>query len=301
MGKFAEMAKQALDAWEEKLQKQEARLHNYVPSTEEETRRKAVELLNKLRAGSYGFGHALRSLQQAKGPEPLLDDPTPGVPGREVVVDLPATKEGWYDPRLRSKEAGLLSVVTDPLNETVEDTLTELKNKADTQKDKLTRVTSDPSTLPWFLPAAAMTVPSSTMQGYRAADTEQRARIQAVLQQRVDAAKKDFEQALHEEYAARRKVASAGELIDGLAQFHVKRAEGEANQALGLYLALASLLASGSHMVAEEWVKKRDPRQQYASAVKELIKNRMRTSPPPIQVATEPMAAPKPEALAEVA
>jgi hypothetical protein len=83
------------------------------------------------------------------------------------------------------------------------------------------------------------------------------------------------------------KVASAGELLDGLAKRHVKSAEGELGQAAGLYLALAALLGGTSHVAVKDWWEKRDPQRQKLDAMREAIKKRIRGSPPPVLVAPE--------------
>jgi hypothetical protein len=290
MGEFARLAKAAAAerTWEEKLQEQQKRLGEFIPSSEQEATSKALANIAKFREDAFrmGYGARLRKHMES-GTESLLEDPTLGVPGREVVIDLPATKRGWYDPRLRSKEAGILSPLIDPAVETAEDLYTGARNKAEEKLERLTRTTSDPTTLPWYAPHMALSAPTYAIEGYRQAEKDRQAQLLAALEKRVESSRKEFDKALKEEYTLSRKQASAGEVVDLLARFHVKRAEGGLNQALGYYLALAALAAKGTHMATKDWVESRDPRHQYASALKELVKERMRQNPPPIQVATE--------------
>jgi hypothetical protein len=300
MGMFAKLAAPVANGWEEKLKAQEQRLHSIVPSTEEETRAKALETIKKVRDTAYAFGYAMRMKQQAKGTQKLLADPTAGVPGREVLVDLPASELASLPP----KAAGFLSdLVTKPVVEFGEDAWQTLRDYVDKRKDKLMRVTDDPTTLPWFIPGVTSTLRRSTMQGYQDADSVRRKAEDEAASAKMEAAKREFESALRAEYdlAKRQKAASAGELIDGLGQLIVKAADGELNQILGAYLALGELAQAGTHNVVEDWMKKRDPQQQYAAAMKELLKRRMRENPPPIQIAShiydrpaETVEAPKP-------
>ena len=284
--------KKADDApWEQKLQEQVGRLRQHVPTTEEETTAKALKIIKSLSEGSYNVGQAMRARQHAEGIEELLHDPTPGMPGREMMINLPATKFGWYEPRLRSKEAHIFSPVTDPIRYAVQDLQTDAVNKLEEEKDKLTKVTSSPGTLPWFYPTAALTVPNQFVAGFRGADKQLSQSMNTQMDEKVEQARREFETALHDEYVSSRPVKTAGELIDGLAQYHVKQADGEANQALGLYLALAGLLGQGSYLAAKDWAEKREPKQQYLASMREAIKSRLRANPPSVLVANDPIKA----------
>ena len=297
MGAFAKtvgrMAKQADDLapWEQKLQEQVSRLRQHVPTSEDEATAKALKTIQSLRDFSYNLGQSMRSKQHAEGIEELLHDPTPGMPGREVMIDLPATKQGWFEPRLRSKEAGILSPITVPIHHAMQDFSVGAANELEEQKDKLTRVTTNPGTLPWFYPTAALTVPNQFVAGFRGADKALSQSLNKQMDEKVEQARREFESALHDEYVNSRPEKTAGALIDGLAQAHVKKAEGEANQALGLYLALAGLLGQGSYLAAKDWTEKREPKQQYLASMREAIKARLRANPPSVLVAHDPIQA----------
>jgi len=287
MGAFAKVANGVIADWAERLEDQRARLSKKIPSSNVESAARATELLDKLKAMSYQLGYGMRK-ERVTGVSRILprEPGDPGVPGREIVIDLPSTKKGWYDPRLASKEAGLLSAITDPIGEQVEETSLDLQRAADEKMRQATRVTASPHTLPWFYPAAALTVPKAFSQGYQTAEQEVDARETHDLNRRLQKAKKEFEQALEDEYAESRKAASAGELVDGLAQLHVKAAEDyNLNTALGVYLALASLAGTGAHNVSKSWAEKRDPRYQRLEALQQAMQKRMRAKPPRVVVA----------------
>jgi hypothetical protein len=163
--------------------------------------------------------------------------------------------------------------------------MAELKRMADAKKEKLTRVTSDPKTLPFYYPALAISTPKAFMEGYQTAETDNAKKMREEMDKKLQEAKTEFEQAMQEEYSDKQKAASAGQLIDGLALVHVKEAEGELNTAMGMYLALASLLGMGAHNVGKSWVEKRDPRYQKMKAVKEMVMRRSYLQPPSVLVA----------------
>lgn len=297
MGEFAKAAKrltkQAAD-WEKRLEQQRGRLHAQIPSFEEEAQGRAAALHKLLNELAFKLGYGQRAaVHEERGVEQLLprEQPAPGVPGREVVIDLPSTKRGWYEPRLRSKKAAekkaLLGAITDPIGEKLEDTRMDLARAADLKKRKLTRVTGHPGTLPTFYPSLALSVPSSYVKGYEQADVDVDTRLRGGAKSRMLAARKTFEEALKAEYSESKIAESSGELIDGLADRHVKRAEGEFNQLLGMYLAMAALLGQGSHVATKKFVEQRDPRYQKFEAVREAIQARMRAAPPPVLVAPE--------------
>jgi hypothetical protein len=287
MGEFARRVKAA--GWEDKLESQRAELRQHMPTTEEETVAKALSNLDSLRAIAQRLGYLMRSSQHARGVQPLLEDPTPGIPGREVLIrmPMPAAKE------LPEKMAGFLDWTLGPLlrpaRQAVEDAKLEAQRMGSEELSDLTRVTSEPSTLPWYYPTAVLTAPQAFMAGHRQADKELDTRTNAKMDAQIMEARKQFEEALRAEYSEGRqmKVATAGELLDGLARIHTKSADGELGQAAGLYLAVASLLGGVSHMAVKDWWEKRDPQQQRLSAMREAIKKRIRGSPPPVLVAPE--------------
>lgn len=303
MGKFAEKAEPILkqaDAWQDAMAAQEQRLHAVVPSGHDEAVAKARVLLDKIRATSHDFGYQLREQNPRKTVEELMPSEPLGVGGRETMINIPALPQkeaSWIEPRLFSKQA-LLGFMTDPIKNKLEDAALGIHQLLDEKKEHGTRVTGDPSTLPTFYPAAAMTIPKSLMEGYREADKGQADRVRNEMDTRLQHARKEFDQALTDEYAnTRHKASSAGELIDGLAKWwsgdlvFEKAADGEANKALGMYLAAASLLGMGSHAAAKSMWEKRDPRYQKYKAMQELVKQRQRNSTLPVLVTEEHLPA----------
>ena len=205
--------------------------------------------------------------------------------------DEQAKTADWLEPRLLSKEA-LIGFLTDPIKNKFEESALDLHKLMDDKRERAMRVTGDPATLPSFYPSAALAIPKSFMEGYRDADTMQGERIENDMNQRLEKARHEFETALSDEYAAsRHKVSSAGEFIDGLAQWWngdlEKSADGEANKALGVYLAAASLLGVGSHAAAKSLWEQRDPRYQKYKAMQDLMKQRQRHSTLPVYVTEE--------------
>lgn len=187
----------------------------------------------------------------------------------------------------QEKKAGIFGAMAAPIGETLEDIKLRAMQALDEQKSKLTRTTSDPSTLPWYYPSLAGSVPKEFMSGFSEAERLADEKRLKEITGKMESARSDFEQALADEYRTSRagvKAASAGEFLDGLAQAHVKSAEGELNQALGAYLAMATLLGQTAHASTYEWVAKRDKNRQTLKAFREAVKQRMRAQPPPVQV-----------------
>lgn len=300
MGKFAKAAALVLHGWEDRLRDQENRLHEVVPSSAETAMTESERRVKELKTKMYMLGYNLRMKRHLdKGVDSILperpDTGIPSVPGREVAVSLPETKAAWFEPRLFSKDA-LFGFLTDPVRRSLEDAKLELGHRAAVRHEGLTRVTSDPSTLPMHYPSMALAAPSSFLEGYQTADKEVQTKRKTEMDQKLEAAKKEFEDALQSEYTAgRNKSASAGEFIDGLAQTFVKSGAGELNRVLGAYLAAAGLLGVGSHLAAKSFVEKRDPRYQKLKAMREVIKHRQRSSPMPIMVSHRPEEVEVPE------
>lgn len=264
----------AESSWEQRLAEQEARLHAHVPSTREETSRKAVESLKRWQELAATLGYAMRAEKRPAEEEmEALTAPA----ARELTVRMPHVEK-----------KALLGAVTDPLQYGLQDLRTELRRAADEKREELTRVTGEPSTLPWYYPAMALNLPKAFAGGYRKADEDAAARQHAVMDAKLEEARKSFERALTEEYAESRKTASAGAFVDGLARSFTKEGEGEANTALGAYLALAALLGLGTHTAARRWVERHDPAYQQARAVQQAISQRARGAPAPILVSTTP-------------
>jgi len=199
---------------------------------------------------------------------------------------------------LEEKKAGILSMLSSPIGETMEDLKLHTMQKLDRQRASLMRTTSDPSTLPWYYSGMVSAAPKTFMSGYSDAEKEADKRRLEEITGKMESAQADFEKALADEYRQSRggiKTASCGAFIDGLAQVHVKAAEGELNQALGAYLAVASLLGQTAHSSAYDWVSKRDPARQKLDAFREAIKQRMRMQIAPVQIESPTPEVPGPE------
>lgn len=197
------------------------------------------------------------------------------------MIRLPAKTAEWFDERLMSKEAG---PITDPIRYGMQDMTAEAMRFLSQKKEETTKITSDPSTHPAYYPALALGVPKAFSTGYQEADKE----VQEKTKRQVDAelarAKKEFEEALAGEFD-QRKIEGAAEpkvaaIIDGIAQVHVKKAEGELNQLANVYLGLATLLGSGAYSVGHHWAEKRDKSVQELKAMREYLRRRAYVHPP---------------------
>lgn len=380
MGEFAKIAKKLLKAeselmdnpepasdlapaldWKARLANQQQRLGVHIPTSEDEARAKAKANIEALQRKIFALGYNLRASKR-KEEEPLLTDVGGGMPGREVVIDLPAVKYSWYDPKLRSKQAadqipggladdntdsdfskkqismgakvemehtgdrakareisrdhlkeipdyytrlgkmeeeakaekkkedksekkgGILDEALAPIRMAGESALAEATQAISDRIREGRRVTTDPGTLVSYYPQMALSVPRAFQAGAEKAE-EDADKLQAKsMNVALEKARKEYEQALSAEYASHRGVKTAGELIDGLAQYHVKQGDGELNQLTGAYLALASLLGYGSHEASKAWVESRDPRRQKFEAVKEELRRKRMRQPAPILV-----------------
>lgn len=297
MGKFAEKVAEMLDQpqstgidWRERLAGQQQRMGTHVISSQDEAMARAKTLLKQLQDMSYQTGFGLRSQQHSRGGvEQLLDrdENAPGVPGREKLINFPVKQADWFEPRLLSKEA-LLEFATEPIHNKLEDMMVNLRNTLGEKKLRGTRITSDPMTIPTFAPSVALSVPKSFVSGYQDADKAQSERLRGDMDHRLEKARQEFDNALKDEYAAsHQKAASAGEFIDGLAQWWVKQADGEMNKVLGMYLAAAGLLGVGGHAAAKSIWEKHDPRYQRLKAMQDMIKMRQRHTQLPVLVTEE--------------
>lgn len=304
MGEFAKKA----DAWEQRLAAQQRQMNQVVPSTEQATALKALAKLKMLREQAYQLGYMLRNSNRKDPMQELLGNTTMSIPTREVPITLPAVQE--------VEKKALFGPILDPLKYALQSTRVGLSRFADEKIQEGRQVTDDPSTLWWYYPSVSMQAPRAFAEGYGKADEEETTKTHLALDERISKAREQYERALKDEYNQSRKAASAGELIDGLAKFHVKHAEGELNTGAGMYLALASLLGQGSYYQAKRWTEEHDPRVLQIKAMKDLIKQRMRSQPPLLRVGPSeevtpllphaeepaPMALPQPaEAPAEAA
>ena len=279
MGTIAKIANALTPDWRQRLDAQTMQLREHVPLAADEAHLAAEAQLKKLQAVAHALGYNMRAAQRDRQGVSDLIPPAGqvGIPGREHMISLPA--------QLPTEKVALLGAVTGPIRNALEDAKLELESAADNKRRAATRITSDPMTIPSFAPSIAMTVPSAFAGGFRAADKTLDDKAKSDIDAQIEAAKHEFEQALHSEYSGR-KVANAGELIDALADhFLTKEADGELNKALGMYLAAAALMGQGAHATAKNWVEGHDPRHQRAKALQEAIRMKAHANPAPILVA----------------
>lgn len=275
MGAFAKAAAAAVGDWESKLQGQQDRLNAVIPSTEQETTLKALAKLKAMRQGAFSAGYGMRSQARTDPMADLLNElKSESIPTREHSITLP----GLAQPTVKK---ALLGPIINPIKHGVQDLRAGAAQAIDKQLASATRVTDDPATLPWYYPQAALQTPRAFSEGYQQADKDHAKTVNTGLDKQIASAREQFNRALQEEYKGRRKAASAGELIDELA---IKTAAGELNTAAGVYGALAGLLGTGAYHQAKGWTEDHDPRVMKAKALKELIRTRMRNSPPVVRV-----------------
>lgn len=276
MGAFAKAAAAAVDDWESRLQGQQERLNAVIPSTQQETTLKALAKLKAIRQGAFGAGYSMRNQARTDPMADLLTElKSESIPTREHAITLPG-----LEARPTVKKA-LLGPIIDPIKHGIQDLRADAMQSVDKHLASATRVTDDPATLPWYYPSLAMQTPKSFAEGYQEADKNHAKTVNTGLDKQIASAREQFNRALQDEYKGRRKAASVGELIDELA---VKTAAGELNTAAGVYGALAGLLGTGSYHQSKAWTEEHDPRVMKAKALKELIRTRMRNSPPVVRV-----------------
>lgn len=285
MGVIAKVANALTPDWRTRLDDQTMRLREHVPLAADEAHIAAEGKLQQLREVARALGYNMRAQQRDRqGVSSLVPaSNTFGIPGREHLISLPA--------QAPVEKVALLGAITGPLRNAAEDLKLELQSAADNKRRAATRVTSDPMTIPTFAPSVALSVPSAFAGGYQSADQELDSKAKADIDAQIEAAKQEFEHALHSEYSGR-KVANAGELIDALADHFLtktaaltKASDGELNKALGMYLAAAALMGQGAHATAKNWVEGHDPRHQRAKALSEAIRQKAHANPAPILVA----------------
>lgn len=310
MGEFAKRANAVLKVaesegvpvdWKTTADEQVERLRKHVPLAADVSTAKSLDMLAKLREMAYQIGFSSRlNMASPVKPEMALSQPT-----REATMALP--KEAGH------KEA-LLQSVTDPMKAWSQSAGDDITERVKRKLGDRMRVTENPLTNPAFLPAAAIMVPEAFRAGARAAESTVRTSRSATLNEDLAQAKQDFEDALRAEYLGRKKISSAGELIDGLAERLIKQADGELATAANVYLALATLMGYGAHNAAKSWTEKRDPARQEQKLMHHALRQRAidqgvpvfvdyRSLPAanmPKEVPAE-IVAPTPEAVPEVA
>jgi hypothetical protein len=309
MGEFAKVANELMEspAWKQKLKEQEAVLHQHIPSSQEEATAKAMAIIDKVREASYAAGQRIRQQKvQDSGIESLLPvrSGSDAPPGRDMTITMPSVPGSkaepqrktaeWLDERLLSKNAGIIwDTMVSPVLETAQDAKAYGARLIDEKFTHATRPNSNPTSLPWFYPAAALTGARELKKGYQDASEKAIDSHSAVLDKHLSKAKQEFENALKMEYASSKglnKASSAGELVDALAQAYTKAAAGELVEMAGPYLGIASLLGYGAHQAAKGYIEDNDPERYKLKELRRMLKARLRASPPPVQVAPPDLA-----------
>lgn len=269
---MSELAKVAAE-WENQLAKQEATLHQRIPSTIDEATHNATQRLQDLKQRAYQIGYHLRKTKLMAQGNPIESAMNPdALPGRAMQVSMP-----WL-----AKAGGFADeAVFNPLSSKVRDLFNKVRHKAELSSVNARATTADPNTLPEYKPSVALAVPSALQEGMRAAEQEHHGGMEGELKTKVESARQDFENALRDEFATRgSKAASAPELLEGLADLNFKKAEaGWMNDLGGLYLAMAGLVGSGAHGLGQHWVEENDPRYLKAKALREAVHNRAAQNP----------------------
>ena len=289
MGDFAKKADAVANDWQSRIARQRGVLSQHIQPSEEEATAKAMESIQALRARAFALGHTLRAAHQQHGIEELLKTIEPLGAGRDMMMTVPAfqraeKKAEWLETALWSKEAGVLGAMIDPIRYGIQDLKAEAAHKIDEKVQAGVRPTAEPGTLPWYYPTLALSLPNATAAGYQSAEEGYNAKLKAQMDAKVEAAKKEFEEALQAEAVQGHKSASVGEMLDSMAVSYVKSADGEINQAVGIYGALAALLGQGGYHLGKSFAEKRDPRYINAKAMAEMARQRLRSRPIPVLV-----------------
>jgi hypothetical protein len=260
------------DNWEAKLEEQRQRADALAPSSEQVAKLKAMVRLNQIREQAMGVGANLRLAQPQVGVSDILKYYSAmDVPTRSTTVTLPGLKQ-----------AGVFDYLSRPIVDSIRMRAAEAARMAD---EELTKApTDDPESLRWYQPLQIMAHGKGVTEGWHRANETEAAKQRAEMEQKVEAAKKMFDEALQSEYRGRNKSASANEVIDQLADSHVKQGFADLNSLIQLYATGGTLLGAGAHQAAKDYVKDTDPREMKLRAIKEVLHQRIRQRPPVVHV-----------------
>jgi len=311
VGEFAKWAQKELDKkkpekeekprpkikdWRERASGQVSRLRKHTPLSAEEGVSNAAETLNQIGTLLGDLGYKFRMQRHLAEPEiatSILPKGDPGIPGRDISIELPKSAE-WLEPRLLSKEA------VGPLRSFLQDAHVEAKARGREKRKRALAPSADPMTVPGFVPAAVIAAPEAFRQGFTRADDDAKAARNELLQAELEKAKAEFEEALNQEYKGR-KMASAGEWLDGLAKsvFHMEKDaqadQGDMMKWINAYMGLAALLGYGSHRASQKWTEARDPARQKHKLYQMAIRQRMHDKGIPVVVDFNELPAAKAE------
>jgi len=163
---------------------------------------------------------------------------------------------------------------------------------------------TDITSKPFYYPAAIGTGIGSLYAGYKGVDTILNARHKADREKELEDAKREFQNALVEQYKAD-GAKSASPNLEREWDILVKQATPEpgtwaetlnnaAGKVTGGYLALAALLAAGSGIGAYQYTKSQAPENRIAKAIKQRERLRWASKPPEIYAVSKPTSVVRP-------
>lgn len=157
------------------------------------------------------------------------------------------------------------------------------------------RLSADPMSKPWFLPAAVAAGGAGIIGGYKGTDALLGKIKKHRDQQELEKTKEDYRRALIEQYSPEsvKQSAQRDELGSDLSElYHLYKQAGGltdvAGTGVGGYLALAGLLAGGTGLATYNWAKGRSPDERLAKAIKQREQLRWATRPPEIYAVARP-------------
>jgi hypothetical protein len=260
------------DNWEAKLEEQRQRADALTPPSERVARLKAMARLNQIREQAMSLGSTMRMSRPQAGVSDILKYYSDmDVPTRSTTVTLPGLKQ-----------AGVLEYMSRPIVDSIRMRAAEAARMAD---EELTKTpTDDPESLRWYQPMQIMAHGKGVTEGWHRANEDVASKQRTEMEQKVEEAKKMFDAALRTEYQNRNKSASVNDVIDQLAESHVKRGFADLNSLIQMYATGGTLLGAGAHQAAKDYVKEKDPREMKLRAIKDILHQRIRQRPPVVRV-----------------
>ena len=260
------------DNWEAKLEEQRQRADALTPPSERVAKLKAMARLNQIREKAMELGSTMRMSRPQAGVSDILKYYSDmDVPTRSTTVTLPGLKQ-----------AGALEYMSRPIVDSIRMRAAEAARMVD---EELTKApTDDPESTRWYQPLQIMAHGKGVTEGWNKADMDVSSKRRSEMDQKVEEAKRMFDEALRSEYQNRNKAASVNDVIDQLAEVHVKQGFADLNSLIQLYATGGTLLGAGAHQAAKDYVKEQDPREMKLRAIKEILHQRVRQHPPVVRV-----------------
>lgn len=272
--------------WKSRIGQQTNRLSQHVTPSAVAGEQKAQELLGKLKRIAFDTGYGLRRQQyEQTGISPLVERSAPGIPGRDIEINLPAKTGSFIDPILLSKEA-LLGAITDPLWAALQDKYVNAKSNIDRKTRHAMRSTDDPMTVPGFGLQVGTGVPSSFVGGFKQLEKDVKGDQSANIHAELADAKQEFEEALNAEATHQASAKDTpGQVIDRIVtELTEKRADGEAARLLNTYMMGAGGVGYAAHHAVKGMVESRDPNRQKMKLTRRAIRQRMYDQGVPVLV-----------------